>query len=243
MRPFVFRRRLPAEFGGAAVTVSPASGLRYLFRPMRSVDPGLLEMAKEFTRRDAVVWDVGANLGLFAFAAAHLAGSGGKVIAVEPDLWLVRLLRLSARRQPASSAPVTVVPCAIAASAGLRTFCIANRSRAANFLAGYGSSQTGGEAERQTVLTMTLDWLREQVPVPDVLKIDTEGAELEVLHGARNLFESARPVVLCEVSSERAAAVTEFLASFGYRLFDGELPAAAREPVKLATWSTIAVPA
>ena len=45
-------------------------------------------MVHEMVRPGDVVWDIGANVGLFAFAAANRAGSSGQVIAVEPDLWL-----------------------------------------------------------------------------------------------------------------------------------------------------------
>jgi FkbM family methyltransferase len=241
-RNLVFKRRLPPQFGRIALMVSPAAGLRYLFRPMRSVDPVLLGMASEFIKPGAVVWDIGANVGLFSFSAAQKSGTKGEVVAVEPDPWLIRLLRRTSRLQPASSARVTVVPCAVASSVGLRTFCIAERSRSANFLLEHGSSQTGGAADRQTVVTLTLDSLLSQLPAPDVLKIDTEGAEAEVLQGARRLFESNRPVVLCEVSSATAPVVTGFLVSFGYRLFDGEASSERRQPLSVAPWNTIAIP-
>ncbi len=128
-----------------------------------------------------MVWDVGANVGLFSFAAASLAGPEGRVVALEPDAWLVQLLRRSASRQPAGSAPVEVVPAAIAAALSVRTLCLASRSRAANYLADFGTIQTGGSREQQSVIAVTLDWLLESFPVPSVVKIDVEGAELEVL--------------------------------------------------------------
>ena len=72
---------------------------------------------------------------------------------------------------------------------------------------------------------MTLDWLLESQPAPRVVKIDVEGAELEVLNGGRRLFETVRPVVLCEVIPSSERAVTRFLESRDYQIFDGETPA------------------
>ncbi len=80
-------------------------------------------------------------------------------------------------------------------------------------------------------------------PLPSLIKIDVEGAELEVLEGASVLFESCRPVVLCEVIPDSAPAVTEFFSSRGYSLFDGELPKARWRPLDSAPWSTVAIPA
>ena len=136
-----------------------------------------------------------------------------------------------------------MIPVAVAQSVDLRSFCIASRARSANFLSGYGSTQTGGIAEEQIILTVTLDWLAERFPLPDVLKIDVEGAELEVLHGAKSLFERKRPVILCEVSSESSQDVTAFLSSVGYQIFDGELPKERREILRSAPYCTVAVPA
>jgi len=43
MRWLVFRRRLPAAFENAVLYVSPAAGLRYVFRPMANVDPPVVD--------------------------------------------------------------------------------------------------------------------------------------------------------------------------------------------------------
>jgi FkbM family methyltransferase len=203
----------------------------------------LFNLVREFVAPASVVWDVGANVGLFAFAAAQRAGQAGVVVAVEPDPFLVQLLRRSCRIQPRGSAPVRVIPGAVAASVGIRTFNLASQSRQANFLTGYGTTQARGPVEEQMVLTVTLDALAEHFPLPDVLKIDVEGAELEVLRGARSLLERKRPVILCEVGSAASADVAALLVSLGYRLVDGEVPIERREPLRTAPWCTVALPA
>jgi FkbM family methyltransferase len=242
-RDWVVRRRLPSDFSRVPIHVSPSAGLRYLFRPMKAVDPVLLRLVKEFVRPGSVVWDIGANVGLFSFAAASLAGPEGLVLALEPDAWLVQLLRRSAALQPRSSAPVQVVPAAVASAVSLRTLCLASRSRAANYLAEFGTIQTGGSCQEQCVVAVTLDWLLDSRPAPSVLKIDVEGAEVEVLRGSRRLFETARPIVLCEVIPDTSRAITEFLASYDYRIYDGEILLPDRQPLATAPWSTVAVPA
>ena len=91
-RRLIFRRRLPASFKHAVLYVSPAAGLRFIFTPMPSIDPHLLRCAYELVQKGDVVWDIGANIGLFSISAAVRSGDRGAVIAFEPDVWLVQLL-------------------------------------------------------------------------------------------------------------------------------------------------------
>ena len=242
-RPFVFVRRLPAAFGDVPVVVSPSAGLKFLATPMEKIDQQLFAFVREFVRPGAVIWDVGANVGLLSVAAAGIAGKSGAVYAFEPDTWLVRLLRRTARLQPSTSAPIDVLPVAVASQVALRTFDIAQRSRQTSHLKGYGTSQSGGTREQHTVMAITLDWALTHARLPDILKIDVEGAELEVLTGSTNLFAKARPVVLCEVGGAVAQEVTDFFHARNYVLYDNELSATLRKPLKVAVWNTLAIPA
>lgn len=232
---------MPATFGRAPIWVTPAGGLRYLLKPMQAVDPHLLDLVEELVEPGHVVWDIGANVGLLSVAAAVRAGTHGSVIALEPDAVLVGLLRRTASVQSPASAPIMTVPAAVARELDLRTFCIARRTRSTNFLAGYGSTQTGGTAESQTVVAVTLDWLSDRLPPPNLVKIDVEGAELEVLQGAARLLTHTRPTIVCEVSNS-AAAVHELLTRSGYALLDATVSPTERVPLSIAPFSTLAVP-
>lgn len=237
----VLRRRLPPPFSPVSFYVSPEGGLRYLRPSLAEADRPLLDRVTEFVHPGATVWDVGANVGLFAFAAAAAAGPGGHVIAVEPDTWLVGLLRRSARLA-GDRAPVTVVPVAVSDQVGLARFHIARRNRSTNYLDGFGTTQTGGSREEQIVPTVTIDHLgAEAFPWPSVLKIDVEGAEVPALRGAAATLRH-RPVVICEVAGENSKEVAGLLADAGYRLYDGLLPADQRSETDLAPEQTLALP-
>jgi FkbM family methyltransferase len=235
----VMRRRLPTPSGSARIYVSSEGGLRYLRRRLDGVDPALLRLAAELVQPGYVVWDIGANLGLFSFAAALAAGPAGRVLAVEPDALLVGLLRRSAAANR-GRARVEVLPVAVADDVGVARFHIARRNRATSHLDGFGTTQTGGVRTTELVPTVTLDWLAGRFPMPDVIKIDVEAGELGVLAGGASVLR-ARPKVICEVAGCNAATAGSLLASHGYTLYDGQQLAADRTPVAVAPPETLAI--
>jgi FkbM family methyltransferase len=235
----VLRRRLPAPFEEIEIYASSEGGLRYLRPNLKGVDPPLLRLVADVVRPGHNVWDIGANLGLFSFAAAAAAGPQGSVLAVEPDAVLVGLLRRTAASNR-GHAEVDVMPVAIANELTVGRFNIARRNRSTSHLDGFGTSQTGGVRSTQLVPTVTLNWLAANFRQPDVIKIDVEEAEMKVLDGGADILRNT-PALICEVAGHNAAALADLLISYGYTLYDGALPAGERIPVTSAPPTTLAV--
>ena len=78
--------------------------------------------------------------------------------------------------------------------------------------------------------------------MPDVIKIDVEGAELRVLAGGAKVL-SRLPAVICEVSRENAEAVAEILVGHGYALYNGDQRPGERVALSAAPFNTLAVAA
>jgi FkbM family methyltransferase len=207
---------------------------------MDRVDPVLLRLVSETVSPGDTVWDIGANVGLFSLAAAVAAGPAGRVLSVEPDTVLVQLLRRSAAAG-GRHAPVDVLPAAVADNSGVARFCIARRNRATSHLAGFGTREAGGVRATQLVPAVSLDWLLARFPVPDVIKIDVEGAEAQVLRGGSEVLRAHHPRLICEVGQDSAAEVRDLLVKSGYTLYDGDEPASQRSPVHEAPFNTVAL--
>lgn len=239
----VVRRRLPRAFGSRTLYVTPDAALRLWLPGLGRFDPQLLDLAAELVAPGDRVWDVGANVGLFAFAAAHRAGRRGEVLAIEADDGLTALLHRSAAGGVPDAAPVEILTAAVADEVGLARFAIAERGRAGSHLAAAGgSTQTGGVRERRPVVTVTLDWLLARRPPPTVVKVDVEGAEAACLRGAERLLAEARPKLLCEVTDANGAEVGAILARHRYRLFDAAAPPDERRELDRPVWNTLAIP-
>jgi len=222
-RGVVLQRRLPSEFGRHPVFVSPDSALSYWRWNLGKVDPFLLAMVRELVRNNMTVWDIGANVGLFSFAAA---GLGAQVLALEADPGLADLLRRSARL---NGLPVTVVPAGINDAFGISDLHFSNNGRASNSLLGSGESQP--------VVTITLDMLLDRFAVPDVVKIDIEGVECAALRGAPRLLKH-RPVIFCEVSQNHDE-VGNLLRAAGYVLYAAR--ESERRPLQRPSRDTLAL--
>jgi FkbM family methyltransferase len=235
-------RRMPAEFSHAPIIVSTAGGLRPFLKPMAEAEPELFAAAKAAVRPGDNVWDIGTNLGLFSVAAAACATDIGTVSSFEPDIFLVGLLRRTASLQPKSSAPITIVPAGVAGATGLRSFAIAKRARASNALQGFGTSQTGGTRELQTIACYSVDACLAWLPQPHVVKIDVEAAELEVLGGAQKLLASVRPVIIIEIAVRNQAAATEIFKNNKYAMFDWAKPLTTANQSQICFANTIAIP-
>ena len=221
MRGRTFWRRLPEDLGSTTILCSGDARLQHLKPGEAAFDPELLSLARGWVSEDAVIWDVGANIGVFALAAAHRV-TRGSVLAIEPDPWLFGLLARSVARLEMQSARALCA--AISDEVGVADLAIAQRGRASNFLARFdGRSQASGMRQLQSVPVLTLDTLLACLPPPPSppthVKIDVEGAEWAVLQGAPKLLETVRPKLFVEVGAETERLVTDYLAKLDYSIF------------------------
>ena len=215
-----FRRAIRVSGRPVELFVSPDAQLKYIKPEVNAFDADLIAIAERCLKPNDCVWDIGANVGVFAFAAAAVVEPGA-VICVEADTWLAQILRRSRTLPGNRPRDIRVLPCAVADRDGVAEFNIAARGRASNALAvAGGKSQMGGVRETVLVPTLRLDTLAAVMPRPDFIKIDVEGAELLVLAGAVDLAGTIRPTFYIEVGQESFFEVSGWFAGQGYLAFD-----------------------
>ncbi len=211
-------RRLGAE---PALELAARAGLRGMASPtvrrnLRDDDQARVVCAAAL-RRDSSCIDIGANVGTFLELFTALAPEG-RHLAFEP----VPELRADlGRRFPG----VEVRAEALSDREGETTFHLhrALPSRSSLRDVGYAA----GETEAITVPVRTLDALIPEGFSPALIKLDVEGAELEVLRGARATLATHRPLLLFEYQARTARhygaepeALAAVLAEAGLRIFD-----------------------
>lgn len=216
----VFRRKIIVSGYQVELYVSPDAQLKYLKLSNDAFDADLIRIAECFVKPGDCVWDIGANVGVFTFAASNRSGSG-TVVAVEADIWLASILRRTCHLQSQVGRDIRIVPAAIADTDTVLKFRIAGRGRAANALSVVsGSSQMGGTREEQYVPAITLDTLLKAMPQPDFVKIDVEGAEHLVLDGAKITISTVRPTFYIEVSTANFPKMKALFDNSDYAIFD-----------------------
>ena len=236
-----FRKRLPREFGGGKVFVTPRSDLRFLFPSLSRVATDLFQVASRYVRKDQCVWDLGANLGIFTFAAAWRVGSGGKVFSLEADPFYAEQIHRTRSRLPHGYGTVTPLCAAVADKMGLLDLCVPERGHSRNHLSEVSGNSPGETSIVKQVCAVTGDFLLQYWPKPDVVKVDIEGAEHLFFRGAVDLIKSVRPIFYVEVSEENSNEISNVLLANDYELFalnwNGE-----EEPIERCVFNTVAKP-
>ena len=235
------RRRVRTPDGSFDAYVSPGCQLNVLDPRGVPVDPVHTRFIARWIKPDSVIWDVGGNMGLFAFPAA-LKARQGMVYSFEPDVDLAHHLLRAVNRPHNAGLPVSVLPLALSDGEGVAEFLIAGHGRSMNKLAGEGTWHDGlfVAREKRQVATLRMDVAAKFCRAPDMIKIDVEGAEMRVLEGGRETIAAARPVVLVEGPRELWPQLLAYFKALDYVIYDGvaEVPVLLDEPV----WDTVAVP-
>ena len=146
---------------------------------------------------EPVLLDVGANLGLITLAIKHRVPKT-RVYAFEPGPVQSALLRKTIRNNGLGDT-VSVIEAAASDAEGIISFFThAGGDEAKD---GIENTGRGAPAHRIEVRATTLDLWAQSLPLTSVsvIKIDTEGAELLVLRGARGLLKRFRPYVYFEL--------------------------------------------
>jgi len=177
-------------------------------------EPELQRALSEIVQPGMTFVDVGANVGFISVIAARMVGSTGRVVCFEP----VRETAGHLRRNLALNgfAHATVSEVALAARDGEADLVIPSSPTMARF----ASIGTFGETTNTvTVPTRRIDSLieRGELPIPDVVKVDVEGAEVGVLEGAREMLKHHRPILIVELHDTNEA-IAALLAEYEYSI-------------------------
>jgi FkbM family methyltransferase len=209
--PAGFETNLP---GGGRIFLRHRDDIGLVVLLTGSFEAAEIETARAHTRPGTTAIDVGANVGVFTVPLALAVGSAGRVIAVEParenvvqlerNVALNNLVNVDVHAVALAARPGEVL-LQLGADPAFHSTAAVVRSRDA--------------ADATSVRAEALDALWRDAGSPEVsfLKIDTEGAEQDVLEGAPQLLETWHMPILLEAKDDgRRTALDRLLAPYGY---------------------------
>jgi len=219
-------QRLLAPFGlRSSRTIA---GHRFFFDPSTDIGAEILVTGQfernaiaqcaNFIGHDGIVVDVGANIGIHT---VHFAGMvrSGKVISFEPSRATFANL-LENVKHLTNVIPVNL---ALSDSTSLQAFFVA----ADDAYSGLNDTKRKAILRQEPIVCVKADdillAILQNLRV-DLVKIDVEGAELQVLSGMREFIVTHKPVIFCEIfgglhSNPDPEATVQFCRSLGYDAF------------------------
>ncbi len=219
-------RRATTFWGDDMQVVFPEPVSMALYR-YKFFERGLTQIILNTLEPGMVFFDVGAHFGYYSLLASTLVGKAGAVHAFEPTPSTFEVLRRNTAMKP-----------------NVRVNNVALWSRAESLeFRDYGTmysafnSIQAGEVEDNmregvsgapcTVQATSVDeYVRITGATPNFLKLDAEGAELNILAGMAETIRRARPILTVEVgddlerNSSRSRELLEAVISHGYRPFE-----------------------
>jgi FkbM family methyltransferase len=172
-----------------------------------------LSFLQSVLRPEEFLFDVGANIGVYSIVAAR---HGARVLAFEPSQRARDVLITSTQLNQVDGR-ITCLP-----------FALSDRNATARFTSGLDvgnhlieeANPTAGNAATE-VEVRRLDDLLAGMPdalVPRLIKVDVEGADLDVLRGAEQTLMQTRPFVIIEVW-DGGHDVRAWLEERGYKIY------------------------
>lgn len=179
-------------------------------------EKGILRFIQKNLPVDGVFIDVGANIGLMSVFVSYNFPDA-KIISFEAHPNTFRLLEEN----------ITLNSCQNIQS---KQMALSSAKGEVELYDNWEVNRGGasfkikkGEQNGHVVKCDTMDAVLSEMP--SMIKIDVEGAELEVLLGAKEIIKKAKPILIIEISKERdqldeAEAIFYFVQSFGqYEIF------------------------
>jgi len=167
----------------------------------KGLEPGTGDVLRRLVRPGMTVADVGANIGLLTLVMARAVGPEGRVIAFEPEA--VPRTNLQKMKHLNGLSWVEVRDQAAGAKAGRLTFHVSE-------IIGHSSLYALPEAEAARTVEVEVVRLDDVAPAKrlDVVKIDVEGAELDVLAGMNGVIaKNTDLAILAEFGPEHLKRV------------------------------------
>lgn len=144
-----------------------------------------------------VFYDIGANMGFFSLLAARKIGSSGSVHAFEPLAENAANVRANAKLNRFGN--ISVHEVAVGGTSRAEELILTSWDGGTSLASAAIKPSTPLSTRMVPVVALDEFISEKDLPLPTCVKIDVEGAELDVMRGMAGIIAEAKPILLYEV--------------------------------------------
>lgn len=162
---------------------------------------GEWKVVAHYLQSGMIVLDIGANEGFYTLLASKKVGENGKVISFEPSQRELKRLNLHLKINDCKN--VVIEPLALSnEETNTELYVCLGEGTGCNSLR---PPNVSDPIKKVKVNVTTLDnYLNlHKLEKIDFIKVDVEGAELNLFKGAKRSLEMFRPIIMCEIADIR----------------------------------------
>ena len=177
-------------------------------------EPWIAALVEQYAKSGDIVYDIGAHIGYTSLLFRRSVGETGRVHAFEI---LPSVAKTFFQRTMEENGFSNVIVHSVGLSNEEQTIQLSMNDTRMAQLSGDNSSQSRSEQCRTVRLDEFIS--RQGLPIPSLMKIDIEGAEVDCLMGALDTIKARRPVLIVEFHSlDLLRRGHSLLRSVGYEL-------------------------
>jgi len=200
------------DLDNLSICISSVDEVCGLLRTAKTYEPGVTAVIERVLSPGMTFVDIGANIGYFSVLASKKVANTGKVFAIEPYPYNIKLIQQNIALNQCDN--VDVLPFALSKTKGFLSY---DDSAGNSGNVGDLDSNFAKLLKSTIVYCMPLDELIDSATKVDLIKMDIEGAEYLALQGMQRIISEHAPIIISEISDEflkrvSSVSLSEYLA-------------------------------
>lgn len=188
--PLIPKRRILCRYGGGKIYLDLTQGANAVLRALTLYEQPVTKLIMKGTVKGKIAVDVGANDGYYTLIMARLAGKNGRVISIEPDKEAFMWIKKSIAKNKYEN--IKAYNAAASDTNGKCKMYLGKVTGWSSLV--YDKQSTKNEAVETSSVRLDDLLSKEDKKNVSVIKIDTQGSELKVIRGAKQIIRQSRGI-------------------------------------------------
>jgi FkbM family methyltransferase len=168
---------------------------------------------QKIIQKDYICWDIGANIGFYSFLLASIVDSG-KIFSFEPIVKTYKDLDFGKKMNNFEHVILNNFALGLEKTSQRIFF------NDDDLCAGTASFVESDQFDNSELVEVdTIDRIVNSVLVPDFIKIDVEGFQVQVVKGGLDFFKQNSPLIMIEIDKDTNQWLEDYFIGMGYQFY------------------------